>query len=206
MPFTNYLQEIEFAAKNVLTTIWAERRNLDDLKAEVSKMGVGVSYEYQRAMALQESDDPDNAMMGVGLYWNNYFGADKEMYHKNEASIDLANRIVIHEFSTASRSGNILQYAKQGISIVHGNPSNCSDGRLIGTQPLKTVIWQSRNQALHWEEGNFRPPVQQCFQQLAAEFDAKFNDYTQRSMAFDIVELLGWKDYSAFESDLLSLQ
>jgi hypothetical protein len=28
------------------------------------------------------AEDPDDVMAGVGLYWENYFGADKEVYHK----------------------------------------------------------------------------------------------------------------------------
>ena len=49
---------------------------------------------------------------------------------------------------------------KQGISIVHGGLGAAPNGRMIGSQPLKEVIWQGRNQGFHWAEQSFHPPVE----------------------------------------------
>jgi hypothetical protein len=206
MRIVDYLSEIEFAASNVISTIWAERNRIEELLAEIKSLSVAVEANYQRALALQESDDIDDVAMGAGVYWENYFGDDKQLFHKNEEALSLEGQLALHEFSIASLSGNLLHYAKQGISICHGELRNCPDGRMIGTQPLKAVMWQGRNQALHWEAGTFHPPVERCFQALATDIDSKFNDYLNRNMAFDVVEFLGWKDFNAFETDMLSIQ
>ncbi|MCP3176339.1 hypothetical protein MJO47_04425 [Desulfuromonas sp. KJ2020] len=58
--------------------------------------------------------------------------------------------------------------------------------------PLHEIIWQARNQALHWEEGRYRPPVVDCFESLARE-DSVFGQYNCRSLAYEVVLLLKWK-------------
>jgi hypothetical protein len=88
---------------------------------------------------------------------------------------------------------------------VHGDLNLSPDGRMIGNQPLKNVVWQSRNQALHWEDGSFKRAVTLCFEALARDIDPRFSEYTIRNMAWDIVGLLGWKEFSDFERDMLTL-
>lgn len=44
------------------------------------------------------------------------------------------------EFAVDTLAGGLLQIAKQGISIVHGNPHNCPSGRRIGSLTLKSII------------------------------------------------------------------
>jgi hypothetical protein len=79
------------------------------------------------------------------------------------------------------------------------------DGRPIGSQFLKNVIWQGRNQAIHWEENRLNDAVKKCFDKLVKEFDPKFANYMTQSMAFDIVDLPGWTHFSVFRKDLFSL-
>lgn len=67
------------------------------------------------------------------------------------------------------------------------------------------MIWQARNQSLHWEDGSFRPPVVACFTALASEVDQVFSNFRARNMAFDVIEMLGWRTIGAFETDLLSV-
>ncbi len=110
-----------------------------------------------------------------------------------------------HTFSVAALAGALLQFGKQGISMVHRGLEHCPAGRSVGSQALKTVIWQGRNQGLHWEAGHFKSHVGECFDLLASEVDPRFGDYRQRNMAIDIVELLGWVTVDAFEDDLRSL-
>ncbi len=78
--------------------------------------------------------------------------------------------------------------------------------RHIGTLHLKNVIWQGRNQAIHWEEGGFTQPVRDCVpRRWRGIQDPKFNEYTSRNMAFAVVSLLGWSDIPDFDRDMLSL-
>jgi hypothetical protein len=66
-------------------------------------------------------------------------------------------------------------------------------------------MWQGRNQAIHWDEGGFTQPVRDVFELLASDLDPKFNEYTSRNMAFEVVSLLAWRGFPDFERDMLSL-
>jgi hypothetical protein len=206
MTITDYISEIEFAATNVISVIWSEQTRIAQLSGEIERTRDVVEQTYQRAIAFQESDDADDVMLGVGIYFDNYFGNDKEVFHKTAEVQKLANQLASHKFSISSLSGSLLQFAKQGISIAHGELCDCPIGRTIGTQSLSDIIWQSRNQAIHWEDGVLKPEVEQCFRTLARDFDPKFNGYRSRSLAFEVIQLLGWTDYTRFKADLLSLQ
>jgi hypothetical protein len=108
------------------------------------------------------------------------------------------------QFSIQATAGALLQFAKQSISLVYSKPENAQGGGKIGVLSRGEVIWQARNQALHWEDGKFSPRVVACFTELA-KIDPVFANYNKRSLAFEVVRLLGWKEKADFESDLLSL-
>lgn len=205
MDITAYLAEIEHAAREAIALVWAEHREVEELRGLVDRLTHEMEDGYRRAAAWSDSDDPDDVMLGAGIHWETYFGADKQR-HGAQGELDIAaDRLAAREFSRASMAGSLLQYAKQGISITHGELAACPEGRLIGRQPLKQVIWQGRNQALHWEDGNPHPPVKRCFDMLAADFDQAFTGYAARNLAFEVVRLLGWESYEFFYSDLRSL-
>lgn len=205
MNMQGYLNEITYAVESALSAIWADTDKLNNIQNELERLTRETERGYQRAQAFQYDEDPDDVMMGIGIHWNTYFGPDKER-HQVETSInDLKERFRVHDFSRNAMSASVLQYAKQGISIVHGGLQACPDGRAFGIQVLKTVIWQGRNQSLHWEEGNPRQPVVDCFDQLAQNFDSKFFQYRTSNLAFDVVKLLDWKSYYLFEKDMQSL-
>lgn len=206
MQMQDYLGDIEFATTPLITAIWGERNRLEKLQAEIRALSKAVELEYRKADAwARDGETPDDVAMEAGIRWANYFGNDKELYHKDESREELLSSISIHEFSVALLSGSLLQYAKQGISLVHGGLVPCPDGKSIGTQFLKDVIWQGRNQAIHWEEGRFNAPVEYCFQLLEQEIDARFNQFRSKNMAFDLVEHLGWTGVDRFQDDLLLL-
>lgn len=206
MRIADYLTEIEHAASSLIDTIWSEQLKLQEVEAEIGKLQPIVEHNYRRALDIQHfAEDPDDVMMGVGMYWDNYFGEDKRLYHTDVQRQELANKVASHAFSVASLSAALLQHAKQGISLSHGGATNCPSGRSIGSQSLKSIIWEARNQSLHWEEGNFRQGVNNCFNTLAGEIDQKYSQYLNRNMAFDVVDLLGWRSFGDFRNDMLLL-
>lgn len=205
MEIAAYLAEIKHAAREAIAIVWAEHRQVEGLSVLVDRLTREMKDGYRRAAAWSDSDDPDDVMLGVGIHWETYFGADKQR-HGAQGELELAaERLAAREFSRASMAGSLLQYAKQGISIAHGGLEACPAGRLIGRQPLKQLVWQGRNQALHWEDGNPHLPVKRCFDMLAADFDQLFTGYSARNLAFEVVRLLGWESYDAFARDLQSL-
>ena len=206
MDMQSYINEIEFAAKSIIEIIWKERDRLLELKQKIKSLSKVVRSEYEKAQSwAMNAEDPGEVAMSTGIYWNNYFGNDKDLSDKDKQKIELEGHVLAHQFSIAALSGALLQHAKQGVSLVHGTLSVCPSGRMIGSQHLKDVIWQGRNQAIHWEDGNFHKSVEDCFDVLSTEIDPKFNQYKSRSMASDLVELLDWKTFDKFKADLLQL-
>lgn len=206
MAMEDYLTEIEYVAEPTISTIWRERTRLRSLEAEIVKLTDLTEEKYRNAeFVSQIADNPEDVAMGAGMYWGNYFGADKERYYKGKDREKLVEQVAVHAFSVGAAAGSLLHYAKQGISICHGGLASCPDGRAIGSQFLKNVVWQSRNQTSHWEEGNFTALVRECFEKLSRDIDPRFGEYQTRTMAVDVVELLGWTDFASFKGDMLLL-
>ncbi|SFH39343.1 hypothetical protein [Pontibacter chinhatensis] len=204
MTFQDYIQETEYAASNLIATIWHEYSELQNLENEIKKLQSIVEHQYRQAQSFMDSDDPDDIMLGVGIHWGTYFEEDKQLYHKNESYKKLQEQIQAHTYSIQTLCTGLIQIAKHGISVVYGGLTDCPDGRMVGTQALRDVIWQARNQTMHYEEGACRGPVVAVFSSLAAEFDSIFSNYNNQNLAFEIVRLLGWTSYASFNADLLT--
>lgn len=197
-----YLDEIEFAARNLLPALWTERDLVTRHQVELASLTSEMNRNYEQVERIGQSDLPDDDGLGTMIFWDTYFGPDKERHEKARELREVESRLEAHQFSVAALAGALLQHAKQGISIVHGAPSNAPAGRSIGSLPLRTVVWEARNQALHWEQAAPRAAGTACFAALASEQDRKFADFTKRSLAMDVVELLGWRDFEAFADDM----
>jgi hypothetical protein len=207
MDMTGYLENIEYSATRLLEAVWAEHSKLDQLTRRLRALGAQTTAGYERAHAIAlDAEDPDDVMLATGAHWETYFGPDRESYHLASEVGDLKQVVDLHAFSVASLAGSLLQHAKQGLSLVHGGLTAIPSGRVVAaTQNLKTVIWQARNQATHWEEGKLTQPVRACFDDLRDNVDPSFGQYHSRCLAFEVVRLLDWTDFGKFKADLLSL-
>lgn len=205
MTIPNYLKEIEFAATRTIQTIWEDHNHLSTLEAELTCLRTVVEDGYSRAESLAlGAEDPEDVAMSIGVHFETYFDSDKEQFEKQEMRDNMAQQIMAHAFSIDSLASALLQQAKQGISLAHGRPRPFPAARSIGTQSVAGIVWQGRNQSIHWEEGRFDKPVHDCFLALAREINPKFGDYQKRSMAFDVIQLLDWKDFKSFNQDMLT--
>src|ERR1700730_14801896 len=171
MDFTTYLHEIEHAASETIKLIWFEREQMENLQARIAALTANVEDSNRRLEFLALNPDLDDDNDSTAIYWESYFGPEKDRFYAEKRKPDLESLIATRAFSRDAQSGSLLQYAKQGISLVHHGLAACPDGRLIGSQSVKNVIWQGRNQAIHWDEGNFKRPVVNCFRTLAQEKD-----------------------------------
>lgn len=203
MKLADYLTEVEHAVRTVITEIYAEQQHLDRLHLELAALTAAADDGYRRADFLALNPDLDDEGLGTAIHWDTYFGPDKDRYHKAADVQSTEARVATRSFSVAALSGNLLQYAKQGLSMRYGkNRDGCPVGREITGLAVHEIIWQGRNQALHWEEGNPHPPVIRCFECLAATANAAFSDYKNRSMAFELITLLGWRTVDDFNRDM----
>jgi hypothetical protein len=206
MDMPGYLSEIRHAVESMIPLVWAERTTVEALQAEVARLTRTTQQEYNRAEAIaMDAEDPDDVMHASAMKWGTYFGSDKERYAA-QAQVDVAQaRLAARQFSLSALAGSLLQYGKQGISVVHQGVAACPPGRALGNQTLRDVIWQGRNQALHWEDGRFSEQVKDCFDGLSNSVDPKFSTIGAGSLAFEVVVLVNWKSFADFERDLLSL-
>ncbi|MBC6715683.1 hypothetical protein H9Q09_05675 [Aurantimonas sp. DM33-3] len=206
MAMASYVDEIRHATENLIPLVWNEQNRLLGLEAEVAALTRIVEDNYRRAEFIaMNAEDPDDVAMASGMRWGTYFEEDKDRHDKDHERQELGQKITTHRFSVGSLCGSILQFAKQGISLCHGSLAACPDGRAIGSQFLKDLIWQGRNQSIHWEEVAPRPPVVACFDKLTHECGQSFGDFRNRNMAIDVVTLLGWRTVAEFEADMLLL-
>lgn len=207
MDIASYITEIEYSAAGIIPMIWHEHADLVKIREELASLTRVVEQRYMQAESVaMNAEGPDDVAMAAGMHWENYFGDDKTCHHKAVDSSELQFRIDARAFSVASLCGSLLQIAKQGISVAHGGLGQCPNGRDVRGHHLKQVIWQGRNQSIHWEAGNPHPPVRQLFDSLTANVDSKFGDYPGRNCAFDIVDLLNWQTIDDFKNDMNLLQ
>jgi hypothetical protein len=132
-----YLKEVEPAMAPIFHAIWHRRAEFAVAENELGRLFEKVVPQVESA---QKSGRPmDSAEL-------------ETLFRKSEENNLTRRAIESQQFATAAMSGMLLHVAKQGISIVHRGINHCPPGRIIGSQALKSVIWNGRNQAHHWEE------------------------------------------------------
>ena len=75
---------------------------------------------YRRVEFLAMNPELDDDGLGTAIHWDTYFGPDKERYYKAAEVDDATQKLDAHMFSIAALAGSLLQFAKQGIDILHG--------------------------------------------------------------------------------------
>lgn len=208
---SDYLNETEFASNKLIEAVWDDFNNAEHLKKEIQIETQIVHDEYTRALELQVyAEDSDDIMAGVGRYWENYFGADKNVYRKNEKLIALTKSLASRKISLTTLCGNLLEHAKKGLSIIYGHPNNWPTGKMIGTQGLSKIIIETRNQSIHIDEaiknGGFKKvDIAETFIKLAKEVDILFFEYLKRDMSFEIIKYLDWTTFTNYKCDMLTI-
>jgi len=203
MKIPDYLTEIHHAVETVIAEIYREHDALLKTRAELAVLTSATDDGYRRADFLAMNPDLDDEGLGTAIYWDTYFGVDKERYDKNAEYAVFLQRVAARQFSIAALSGSLIQYAKQGISLHYGKQrTGCPDGRLIAGISLNEIIWRARNQSHHWDEGSLHEPTAKCFEHLAVNVAPVFSEFKDRSLAFEIIELLGWNKVEAFLEDM----
>lgn len=204
---SNYLSEIEYAVTENFRSLWVQYEEANNVEQEIEKLDVVAQDNYNRAYFMQKNaESSEDLMDGVGLYWDTYFGADKEHYYKSKNLDSLKIELAEKQHSYSLLASSLLSFAKQLLSKMHGNPENWPLGRDIGSQKLTTIIQQARNQSQHWEEGRLRAPVTECFTRLFQDFGSPFDKYHEKNLAFEVVKVLDWKSYNDFQRDMSILK
>lgn len=201
----SYADETEYASRNLIELVGHEEKRLADLTAALR----GEEAKYRANKWDFETSDlnDDFSDVYVQAAFHRMAKAHQETQKLKGEVETLQTSIGTKQFAIQAICGALLQIAKQGISLVHGNLAATPPGRNVGDEPLKDIIWQGRNQALHYEDGNFSSAVVTLFAQLEKTCGREFAlaNHVRQSRAKQIVHLLGWIDHKVFDNDLRSL-
>lgn len=201
----SYITDTSHSTSQLIKLIFEEENALNEAIKCHSGLMAKAEFYYKEFTSNDLHEDFDD--MHVMQDFNS-MAKVKQSVNQIQIEINMLQlSIDAKEFSLRSLSGALLQIAKQGISITYGNLEACPDGRFIGSETLKNIIWQARNQSMHFEEGNPHPPVRICFQNLQNDFGADFSLGTTspENLARRVVSLLGWTEYIAYEKDMDSI-
>ncbi|MDG4720720.1 hypothetical protein [Thalassospira aquimaris] len=200
-----YIDDVKYATESLISLLGNEKMQIADLSAQLSSVEAKFEHFHWDFKTSDLNDDFSDAHSHHAFVKMAEAKKDRDAI---AAEIGALKSVILNrKMALQSLSGALLQIAKQGISIAHGGLGACPDGRTIGQSKLKEVVWQARNQSLHYEEGRFRQPVLYLFNQLAADFGDLFSLalHPNKNMAEDVIEVLGWIEYSRFERDMLQL-
>lgn len=203
------IEAIQYAARELFIVIYREHSTIAELQQR--RDNIRHLLDQMRDRLLAADFDDDGIRGGVQQAYIDLMKTQEKaaMYEEEieeeiktlEASIQTKSAVSIPVLA-----GAVLQIAKLVISVVWGTLEKCPNGRPVSTQNLKTVIWQGRNQSMHYDEAG-KPPLIECFKCLHKDFGERF-DLTARpseNLALDVIKVLEWHDYEAFEKDLRSL-
>ncbi len=200
-----------------------KRRVMNTYIADTKYAADGLIHLYTHEIAAYKEAELAFIAGGEGVKNFNAHPLGKDLRQQLDAlqqSVDQARKgsgnmfawqdILKHrQFAYEVLCGGLLQIAKQGISFTYGKNclATCPTGRPIGSETLRNVIWQGRNQAEHFEEGSFKPAVVQCFANLEKSVGPQFSLPTQpaKNLAAHVIDALKWHTYEAYEKDMAAL-
>jgi len=104
--------------------------------------------------------------------------------------------------SMSCLAGTLLQIAKQALSLRYSRKPGIS-ARKIVSQSIIEVIWEGRNHAMHWDEGEPRPDVKDMLNALSIDIGISIDLGKNNSLA--ILDALRWKSSDDMIADLKEL-
>jgi hypothetical protein len=196
-----YLQDTEYAARALFDAITHETDVLADLlKQRASVRAKEQAYD----LAFQARINHPAA----NYWYGEWFKAAQERNEVEKQVAELELRIADREFSVETLAAAVLQIAKQGISTVHGRPDNCPKTREVFGQDVARVIFEARNQALHYEEPKM--VAEKCVQLFTALAEAGADQGLReardgKNLAGLVLRVLEWKDYDSYTKDMIAI-
>ena len=200
MDIIEYLSETKYAVENILNLILHDREILNQYKSELRKLEEQLADKevlYRDFLSKDISDDFSDAQ--VIQAYQRYYIYEEKTTDKKQLITEINNlkktikstnsQLVAREFSIKSLCGAVLQIAKQGLSICYGKEENCVGVKMIAGERLSNIIFQARNQSMHFEE-NLSNKVISCFNNLEQQFGNNVSiDQTQNINLADVIVL-----------------
>lgn len=184
----NYFQQIDLVTIDVYCLL--ANRMVDKENAEK------IVADQKNELAQFEGHENELKEMGLeGLARANM---------KYEASV---RAVAVYDLAINTTAGAILQIAKQALSMRYGPLSRCPKGRNTAGTCVRDLIWQGRNQAMHYEETKRSSTWVDLFSVLNHHYPGRFAlDRPYQSKAREILDVLGWlHDYGQYQDDMRTL-
>ena len=200
-----YLEDTKYAIRGLLSLIGDEDARLLDLQRQLD-----VSRDEQsHAQSILFVGAPPS---GFGEDTTPYFemrarNAEGKIAELERCITQLQAAVDAKAFSVGALAGAILQVAKQGIVVAHGGLAPCPPGKQLGSESLKNVVWEGRNQPMHWDDRVYKKPAVACFANLERDFGPQFSlgGSPASSLAKVVIDLLNWTEFDVYMSDMHSL-
>lgn len=197
-----YLIDTQFAVQNLFELATSEERQLQALTENLRQKEAELRVHHCDFQTSDLNDDFSDAY--VMAAFGRASKASQEAERLTDEVATLQASIGTHQHAVQAISGAILQIAKQGVSLFYGSREAAPTGRMLGSLPVRDVIWQARNQSMHYEEGAFGKPVRDLFATLEQEQGPQFSlaNHTVQNRAKQVIDVLGWGSYGNYMQDM----
>jgi hypothetical protein len=200
-----YLKDTEYAVQHLLRLATDEETHLKALTEKLRDTEAQLKIHQWDFQSSDLNEDFSDAYVMAA------FGrAGRAAQESDRLKVEVAKlqaSVGARQQATQALAGAVLQIAKQGISVVHGGPATAPTGRGVGTLFIRDIIWQARNQSMHYEEGNFKKALTALFARLETEQGPQFGlaAHPKQNRAKQVLDLLGWSSYSTYTQDMQAL-
>lgn len=197
-----YLEETGLAITSIHALISTETERVRSLISALRSAEARIVDKDDRRAFFEMNPDLDDEGLGTLARWELHFDDLPKYDAISDNLTDARARFDAAAFSVAVLCGAILQLAKQAIAVAEGERPKKFQGRRIHEIRLGEIVWEARNQSLHFEEGGWREPVQRVFGALDAAHPGQFQLKRGFNLAHRIFDELGWHDLERLRSDL----
>lgn len=202
-----YLIDTEYAAKALIEIIYHEEKKYLEISTKYQNLKKHFDILNLDFSTSDLSEDFTEHQVIDKFIRMSKFYEDNDLKGKEIELSRTHESLKNKKHSIDALSMSLLQIAKQGISTVRGKLENCPSGRIIGSESLSNIIWQGRNQSIHYEEGYPYDSVQKCFLNLSKDFDSDFDITSDPKInkAKMVIDILCWTNYENYKNDMISL-
>ncbi|MGA3677864.1 hypothetical protein ACPCXF_22655 [Lysinibacillus agricola] len=198
-----YLIDTEFAIQSLFDIVTHELDQIAKLKIELEKHVDTSNRIIAEAYYVTDQDVDDLETPGV---YANRHGYARHLFEAYSIKAKIEEAYNTKDSSIRTLYGSILQIAKQGLSSVYGKTIQTAFIEPKSGESIHNIILQGRNQSLHYEEGVFRKPVNDCFMNLQQAFGSDFDITIEENKAkYVVLNVLGWRTYNEYLTTMQQL-
>lgn len=221
LTIVDYLDQTRYISKHLielLNMIESDRINIEHNMAMIPHYEKNSRTFSVFAKQVRAEGAEEEAMDFIlkGIEHSNIAQSYNEQVSEVQEQYNNALLIINNPLQSVAQA--LLQIGKQGISSQYGKLKKDCVNEFVKVNkeiPLKCnvnildIIWEGRNQSIHYEDKTFNRPVEECFEKLLQNNHLccdKLAGYKNgENKAYEIIKILSWDSHEVFEKDLISL-